>query len=102
MHDTYYEHVQIPDGTPQEMVQFYVNTVNAARAEERKGLSKRYHEFMDVMLTGDWKVDFKGTCFVMLEWKTVKFLTKELFFGEDNIDDGSSGTDGFAIEDDVS
>lgn len=84
MNDTYVEYTEVPDGTSQEMVAFYMNHINKAYAEVRSGISKRYQELMEVTCTGDYKLEFKGQVFVCTEWRTVKFATKEEFFKEES------------------
>lgn len=83
MYDILLEYVEIPDSSPEEMARFYVDTVNKAYQEVRSGISKRYGEMMEVSLYSDWKIEFKGKYFVVLEWKTTRYPTKEEFFGED-------------------
>lgn len=81
MNDSYLEYVAVPDGTAEEMIKFYVDTVNKATNESRSGISKRYGEVMEVCLSSDFKVQFKDKYFIVLEWRTTKFQTKEEFFG---------------------
>lgn len=96
--DTWIEYVEIPPGTAQEMMSFYAKTVNDAHAASRTGMSKRYKELMDVVLTSDWRMEFKEVSFVVLQWAVAKFLTKEQFFDEENTTDGSSAVENGGIE----
>lgn len=81
--DTYYEYVPLIDGTPEEMVKQYIEITNSAYAERRSGLSEIYERMMDVRCFSDHKLEFKGTCFVMLEWCTCKVTSAEDFFPEE-------------------
>lgn len=82
MNDSYVEFKEIPDGTPEEMAQFYANTINAGYTENRTAISKRYNELMPVQLQiqTDWKIEFKGKTFIFMQWGTVKYTPKEDYF----------------------
>lgn len=72
MTDTYIEQVPIPDGTPEEMAQAFVDITNKAFTEDRTGFSKAEHGIRTVQLTDSWKLEFKDSCFVILQWSCMK------------------------------
>lgn len=80
--DTYVEYREIPEGTPEERMKFYIDSVNEAFQENRSGISRVYDEIMEVTLTDFFKVDMDGKVFVCFQWSTVKRVSKEEFFEE--------------------
>lgn len=81
--DCYIESVEIPDGSPQEMAQFFVNTANnAMRDMSRSSVSLMYDEVMPVLLNESWKMEIKGVHFVVLQWKTSMITPKDKFFAQ--------------------
>ena len=66
-------------------MKFYINTVNAAYAENRTGISARYDEIMEVSLAEYFQADMDGEKYVCLQWHTCKYPTKEEFLGETDV-----------------
>lgn len=89
--DAYIESVQLVGNTPAEKAAHFVEIVNAAHLEERKGMSKIYDEMMDVTLYDSWRLEIDGEHFAILQWNTIKIPTKEEFFPELEEDNNKDG-----------
>ncbi len=70
--DIYLEQIPIPDGTPEEMAQFFVDTTNSAYTEDRTGLSRTKGGLRNVQLSDSWPLELKGKTFVVLQWSCMK------------------------------
>lgn len=80
MNDDYIEYKELADGTPEQMAREYCDILNAALAENRTGISKRYAELMSVVMQSDWIAEFKGRHYVYMRWSTTRSIPKEQFF----------------------
>lgn len=75
--DVYIEQVFIPEGTPEQMAQFFVDTTNSSYLEDRTGYSRQENDIRKVQLTDSWLLKIGGREFVILQWNCMKNREEE-------------------------